>query len=125
MGDVDPLGGLKEAIEGLTYPSESDEPFDVVRWVGVEGDDVGAVLRAKVGKGRTVREVPVDVFFGQLEEADEVLRYRALRATLESIAKGVRAFRVGEGEVRVDVYVLGMIPLDKSVVGVHSVSVET
>jgi hypothetical protein len=125
MTIADPLDMLRAAVKGLTYPSESDEPFDVMRWENPKGADIPTVLAANVGKGRAIREVSVDEFFGQLEDADETLRYRALRATLESMASGVRPFRVGEGDVRVDVYVLGQCKIDKLIVGVHSVSVET
>ena len=115
---------MAKAVAGLTYPSESDEPFDVVCWENPEGRTVADVLAARIGTRRKIRVVPVEEFFGQLEASEDAPRYRALRRTIETLLKDVAAFRVGEGEVRVDVYVIGRMG-EKWVAGVHSVSVET
>ena len=82
LGEVEALQNLRKAIEGLTYPSESDEPFDVVVWDGPAGKAVGDVVRERVGAGRKVRPVSVEDFFKQLEGAEEAARYRALRESL-------------------------------------------
>jgi hypothetical protein len=121
----DAMKKLKAAVQGLTYPSESDEPFDVVRWENPQGLDPARVLEAKVGKGRNVRAVSPDEFFGALRDADDAERYAALRKVLELVVQQLKVFRVGEGEVTVDVYVVGLAKADRSVVGVHTVSVET
>lgn len=118
------LQRLRKAVEGLTYPSESDEPFDVLVWDGATGKTVRDVVAERVGRGRKVTAVSVEAFFGQLDGADEAPRYRELRAALEKSMKELSTFRVGDGEVRVDVYVVGRLS-DGHVAGVHSVSVET
>ncbi|HEY8750035.1 MAG TPA: nuclease A inhibitor family protein [Tepidisphaeraceae bacterium] len=122
---ADPIALLGNAIEGLTYPSESDEPFEVVRWENPGGGDLGMVLGDHVVKGRRVKGVSVDEFFSPLKDADEAARYEALRRTIESMLDQPAVFRVGDGEVRVDVYVLGFVRSDRSIAGVHTVSVET
>jgi hypothetical protein len=121
----DAMKKLKAAVQGLTYPSESDEPFEVIRWENPQGLDPERVLEAKVEKGRKVRAVPPDEFFGALREADDAQRYEALRKVLESVVQQIKVFRVGEGEVKVEVYLVGLAKADRAVVGVHTVSVET
>ena len=124
-GQDDVIAKLKVAVEGLTYPSESDEPFDVVRWDNPGGLAIQAVVGQHAAKGRKIKQVSVDDFFAALKDSDDVERYVSLRKTLESVTRGLRVFRVGEGEVRVDVYVVGNSTDGRSVVGVHTVSVET
>jgi hypothetical protein len=119
----DELAELRAAVEGLTYPSESDEPFDVFRWPVGRGTARNQVV-AHGGAARKVVEVPVDRFFGQLETSEDAERYRALRRVLESTLAKLKAFRVGDGEVRVDVYLTGKLR-GGTWAGVHTVSVET
>ena len=112
-------------MEGLTYPSESDEPFDLVQWPQVQGRSVGAILASHIVGNRGVKEVDVTDFFSQLEASEDAPRFAQLRRMLEETLEEVRAFRVGEGEVRVDVYLLGHLRQGNAIVGFHTVSVET
>ena len=121
----DDIAKLKAAVEGLTYPSESDEPFEVVRWENLGRVDMAVLVGEHGGKGRKVKQVAVDKFFEALREADDAERYEQLRWTLEGIARDLKVIRIGDGEVRVDVFVLGSSQADRSVVGVHTVSTET
>ena|SRR5579859_2205615 len=125
MEQADGVASLREAVEGLTYPSESDEPFDVVEWEAAEGVDLLALVEGHDGNGRKVEEVLVDDFFVALEEAEDAEQYQVLRGALESVVAELKVFRVGEGEVRVDVYLIGVVKGGRSIVGVHTVSVET
>jgi hypothetical protein len=121
----DDIAKLKEAVAGLTYPSESDEPFEVVRWENPGRVDVAGWVGEHGGKGRKVKQVGISDFFEALRETDDAERYELLRRTFQDVARDVKVFRVGDGEVSVDVYVLGNSRTDGSVVGVHTVSVET
>ena len=116
------LAKLKKAIDGLTYPSESDERFEVVAWdaKGTAADQVAAHSE----KGRPVEPVPFEEFFSQLEDSEDAPRFAQLRKIMESIFHGLTAFRVGEGDVRVDVFVLGKSKAGEWG-GLHTVSVET
>jgi hypothetical protein len=118
----DPLEPLRRAVDGLTYPSESDEPFDVFRWdaTGAARDQVAA----HAGKGRKIEAVPVDAFFGQLDDADDADRFRALRRVLESAVKDLQIFRARGGDAEVDVFLIGQLP-SGNWAGLHTVSVET
>jgi len=121
----DDIAKLKAAVEGLTYPSESDEPFEVVRWENLGRVDMAVLVGEHGGKGRKVKQVGINEFFEGLREADDAEGYEQLRRTLEGVARDVKVLRVGDGEVSVDVYVLGSSRADRSVVGVHTVSTET
>jgi hypothetical protein len=116
-----PREELKEIVaasKGLTYPSESDEPFEAVRW-GVASTVDPAV--AKVAEGRAVVTQTVAEFFAELEASEEGKRWTALRQAVERLGD-VRVLRVGER--RVDVYVVGRSRRGEWV-GLHTVSVET
>jgi hypothetical protein len=125
MQRPDLLAKLKSAVEGLTYPSESDEPFDVVCWENPKNAPLQQLVTQRAGSDRPVKTVAVDEFFAQLQGSDDAKRFHLLRRTIQAIARGVQVFRSGEGEVRVDVYLIGYANTDQSVVGVHTVSVET
>lgn len=113
---------LKQAVNGLTYPSESDEPFDVFVWngPGTASDQVAAHAE----RGRSIEEMPVETFFAQLDDADEAPRYRQLQQLLIADLQIFSIFRVGAGEVRVGIYLLGKTQ-SGSWVGMYTVSVET
>lgn len=126
MSDDQPpqLRALAQAVSGLTYPSESDEPFEVFRWPAADGTTAREAIAAHVRPGRRIVQLPVDQFFSQLDDADDAPRFRRLRKTLESQLKDLAVFRVGEGEVQVDVYLIGRLP-DGDWAGLHTVSIET
>ena len=120
--DCDPLQALSQAVEGLTYPSDSDEPFDVFMW-DAKGTAQEQVV-AHAGKDRKLENVPVEAFFAALDDADDAKRYRQLRQILMASLKSLTIVRAGAGEIRVDVYLLGKLA-NENWGGVHTVSVET
>jgi hypothetical protein len=116
------IDALRKAVDGLTYPSESDEPFDVFVWdaIGTAREQVAA----HAGKGRKIEDVPVESFFSQLDQADDAPRYRQLQRLLSTSLNSFAVVRAGAGEVRVDVYLIGKLT-DGRWGGVRTVSVET
>jgi hypothetical protein len=106
---------LEEATRGLTYMSESDYPFEVIRWDGVE-ELSPPFLRKVAGQDESasVEERTVADFFrvaaGEQEWKGEVelalaKRYQALARLLEESLKGVKVYRVGE--INIGIYVVG------------------
>jgi hypothetical protein len=106
---------LREAIRGLLFMSESDYPFEVVRW---EGGEVLSPehLRKMAGHDTDapVEERTAEDFFrvaaGEQEwkgEAELALakRYQSLMRLLEENLKEVKAYRVGK--INIGVYVVG------------------
>jgi hypothetical protein len=118
----DAIRTLRQAVDGLTYPSDSDEPFDLFIWDA--GGTARQTVAAHAGADRRVEEVEVQSFFAQLDDADDAPRYRALQKTMASSLDDLSVFRVGEGEVRVDIYLLGKMASGQWA-GVHTVSIET
>jgi hypothetical protein len=118
----DEMQEIRRACEGLEYPSESDTPFDVFTWPA--GGAAKDQVVAHGGKGRRVEEVTVDDFFAELVEGEDGDRFRRLRATLEAHLKDLKVFRMGGGEVKVDVYLIGRAA-SGAWGGVHTRSVET
>ena len=110
---------MKKAIAGLTYPSESDAPFDVFCWKRTAEDPVKEV--ASRVKGAPVQRQTADEFFSELLAGGDGPKFQSLRRTLESLLSELRVFRAGEVEVQV--YVIGKTPAGRA--GMHTVSVET
>jgi hypothetical protein len=118
---VDELKSLEKTVAGLTYPSESDVPFDVLSWPA-GGETARDAVVANAGRSRPVEEVPVEQFFSELEETDDAVRYRELRRALEAALSDLRVLRVGS--VKVDVYLVGRTR-SGAWAGLHTTSVET
>jgi hypothetical protein len=112
----DALPQIQNAIKGLLFMSETDAPFEVIRWTRREPTLTGADLRSLVGNNSnaTVEEVSVAEFFGDLTQDQEwhdaddkktVSQYRNLLAVLNSNLTELKVFKIGE--VKVDIYVVG------------------
>lgn len=107
---------LHEATRGLLFMSESDYPFEVVRYEGSEEEMSPEHLRRVAGQEATVPvgEQSVADFFrvaaGEQEWKDEAQillarKYQRLLKMLEENLKDVRVYRVGA--VNIGVYILG------------------
>jgi sarcosine oxidase gamma subunit len=119
---------IQKAAAGLLYPSESDAPFDLVRWDASKGDPSPATVAALAGgkgkrKARPVELVPPDEFFAALAETDDAARFKALAQTLKKTLTDLRVYRVG-GSAQVDIYALGRAASGEWL-GLHATSVET
>jgi hypothetical protein len=120
----DELLEIRKASAGLEYPSESEAPFDIVIWPSQPGSTAKAQVLAHAGLARAMEEVSLDDFFAELVASEEGDRYRKLRQALESTLKNLEIFRVGAGEVKVDIYLIGQAP-SGAWAGLHTTSVET
>lgn len=119
------LALLRQASDGLLYPSESDEPFTAFTWppAGEAAHDTAqAQVVAHSAKGAAVSEQTVDDFFSQLQGSPDASRYTQLRKVLEEQLAGLKVFRAGE--VRVAVYLIGKTQ-SGSWAGLRTLSVET
>lgn len=114
---------LRKAVAGLEYPSESDTPFDLLRWPRSPGTAQGQIAAHTKG-GRKIVEVPIDQFFDSLKDSDDAARFQQLRKVLESTLTDLKIFRAGEGEVKVDIYLIGKLQTGDWA-GLHTTSVET
>ena len=123
---------LKEATRGLLFMSESDYPFEVIRWEGVE-EVTPDYLRKTYARDAAA---PVEVrtmtdFFhvaaGEQEwkgEAELALakRYQALVRLLEENLKDLKVYRVGA--IDIGVYVVGRSN-EGNWIGVSTRAIET
>ena len=115
---------LDDAVSGLTYPSDSDEPWQAFVWPETKPfSTFQAALAQHVDTKRAIVEVAVENFFEQLSDADNAATYQALRGTLQRNLENVSVFRVGDGEVRVDVFVIGHTT--DAIAGIRTASIET
>jgi hypothetical protein len=123
----DAAATIQKAAAGLEYPSESDAPFDLVRWDGTKGEPFPATVGALGSKGkrkaRPVEEVSADEFFAALAETDDAAKFKSLERALRTSLSDLRVYRVG-GSAKVDIYVLGRA-VSGEWIGLHTTSVET
>ena len=124
----DAAATIQKAAAGLLYPSESDAPFDLVRWDSSKGDPSPATVAALAGgtgkkRARPVEEVVPDEFFAALAETDDAARFRTLERALRKALTDLHVYRVG-GSAQVDIYVLGRAASGEWL-GLHTTSVET
>lgn len=116
MSTNDAIATLEKASKGLTYESESDEPFESFVWKQADGDLTSAKVLKRVRKAaRTpVEKVELDDFFQDLtadqdwhgdEEKAAVEQYKKLLAVLKKQLKDPAVFKVGRKQVVV--YVVG------------------
>lgn len=110
------LTNLREAVKGLLYMSESDEPFEVLHWKDAadvyEPQKMPALSKRKAGT--PVMAMSLEEFFqelveekswhGEAEKAD-VRKYRNLKETIGKHLTRPQVFRVGELEV--DIWIVG------------------
>ncbi|KAL1925602.1 uncharacterized protein VTP21DRAFT_485 [Calcarisporiella thermophila] len=96
---------LENATRGLTYPSESDEPYTVVQLEyeksTLPSDDEFPAIAAQENpslRGKRCRSQTLDEFMASLENHDyqpQKEQYKRLREVLRGL-KEVRVYRVGE-----------------------------
>lgn len=127
---------LERAAEGLVYSSESDRPFEFVRFPGANVpiadltlDEVASLTDSL---GADVTEITLDELLARhIERVDVqdvqaralIPRYESLRDTLRQSLGAVRVFRLGNVEVRC--LVLGNDAESGELAGLETVSVET
>ena len=117
MASDETIATLQGAVQGLTYPSETDSPWTAVDWRTAAGVPAPEGIRkfGKLGRGERVTEVSLADFFAPLtvdrdwygaEEKAISARYRALRELLTKLLASPKVFRVA-GPV-VTVYIVGI-----------------
>jgi hypothetical protein len=123
---------LREATEGLLFMSESDYPFEIIKWEGAE-ELSPQWLRSIAGQSATapVEERTIADFFrvaaGEQEwkgaaELALAKRYQSLVRLLEDNLKEMKVYRVGE--INISVYVVGRSD-EGNWLGVSTRAVET
>lgn len=113
--DEELFGTLQEATEGLLFMSESDYPFQVIRWAGSEQLSPEYLRRvAGTDSSAIVEETTVEKFFrvvaGEQNWKDEAQlqvarKYQRLVNMLKENLAEVKVYRVGD--INIGVYVVG------------------
>jgi hypothetical protein len=126
------IAQLRDAAEGLLYPSESDEPFQCFLWHDISTITPDTLLTKTHNKpGTPLEEISLERFFsGVMQEADwmdeherrEAQRFQALHDVLTDLLTDIRIFRIGAMDI--DVYLVGRTP-SGTYVGLQTKVVET
>lgn len=109
---------LKQASEGLLILSESDAPFEVVRWPA-QGQLTPAKLLqlTEHPADAPVEVVNVDEFFAIATQAEDwhdeeereiVQRFQNLVSVLKQNLSNIQVYRVGS--INIDAYIVGVTP---------------
>lgn len=131
-GDDQVLAELRQATKGLLFMSESDYPFETVRWEGLP-EITPEYLRSLEGHSpdSPVEVRSVDDFFRQAaaeeawkgeEELAAARRYQALVRLLKKSLEDVKVYRIGE--INIPVYIVGRSGTDNWI-GLSTRVVET
>ena len=125
LPDPQPPRVLIDAITNLTYPSDSDEPWQAFAWPSPSTKQTPRqILDSHINRERKVVEVPEDTFFNPFRDTDDSAVYDRLHQTLRNTLQSINIFRVGDGETEVDILVFGPLP-NSSIAGIKTVSIET
>jgi hypothetical protein len=116
MSEPTPLETLTKAVEGLTFPSETDAPFTPFFWeeasdsaptkeiVAAHSNKEAGDITSKSLAALFKPLVQEEEWHNEAEKA-EVRRYAELQETLKATLKQIKVFRIGE--VEIDVYIVG------------------
>jgi hypothetical protein len=127
------LSALERAAAGLMMPSESEAPFDAVRWPGLTGEPSDDDVRRLAGADAAdpveqttlehlFRNVAVDHDWHDDAQRANVPRFRALADAVRAALTDVRVYRVGTTQVQA--FIVGRTP-DGGWAGLHTTLVET
>ena len=118
MGDF--IKQLRIAVDGLTYPSESDGPFETFTWPSTASARFAVQTNAK---SLSISAQTPGTFFGELLADPQADRFRALQALLTANLEELSVFRVHRGS-ELDIYLIGRASAGEWM-GVKTMSVET
>lgn len=111
------LNSIESLVQDLYYPSESDEPIELVVWplAGTEPLTVSQVKQCLMIPPDVLVEESSEAAFWEpvlteqdwyeAEEKQTVARFRTLKEEIEKQVSERQVFRVGQTEI--DVYLLG------------------
>jgi hypothetical protein len=109
------LTQFQTAIEGLTFPSETDYPFEVFLWQGEEAPTIKNLLeQTEHSQDSPVETVELQEFFRPVmaehdwhdeEERAIVQQFRDLVELIEKTLSQVSVYQVGS--IEVDAYIVG------------------
>ena len=118
---ADELSQIRQAAQGLTYPSESDYPLDVVTFPATAASPRDALKTAADRRGN-VEEISPETFWKELDGVEGAHGFVDLRRVMEANLTRISVVRIGQ--TTIDVYVLGRAKLGDWL-GFHTISVET
>lgn len=110
------LDDLKQATDGLLYPSESDAEVEVVEL----GPGSSPPLEER---DLPVEEISAKDFFMPLKETDDAPRWHLVHSLLALGLTDLRVIRIGE--IQVEIYVVGKDAATGNWVGLRTHAVET
>jgi hypothetical protein len=117
------LDALKQASQGLLFPSETDAPLEPFAWEGFAKLTKDRLRqRAGAGPGTAVEQTTLDDLLRIVPQEDKP-KFDALRQALEGQLAGVKVYKVGD-EAERQVYVVGKAP-DGRWAGLKTTVVET
>jgi hypothetical protein len=127
MSTAEIIDRLQQATEDLLWVSESDYPFQIVKWSNKEIDSMLFADRAD----EEIKVISIDDFFApalkvedwyETEELATVDRYKLLLETINANLTELKVFRLGS--IEIDIYIVGKTP-SGDVIGLQTTTVET
>jgi gamma-glutamyl-gamma-aminobutyrate hydrolase PuuD len=125
---------ISTAVQGLSWMSETDAPFDVQCWTEIAPDGLTpeAVLAyAQLPPDTLIEAISLDDFLAPAiqaqpwhfeEEVQNVEQFQALRTLLGQTLTQIQVYRCGT--VEIEIYMVGQGP-DSTWIALHTSAVET
>lgn len=117
--DSETLAVLREAADGLLFPSETDAPFEVFYWEVAENSAASILRFAPRMAGEPMRTLSLSDF---LQDLDEEKEFHALREALEKTLIAIIVYRFGT--VHPTYFIVGN-DADGNLAGLKTKAVET
>ena len=96
------LTTLRQATEGLLYPSEYDEPLEPFVWEQADNTSAEVGRLAELPAQESCQTIAADAFFADVAEIEG---FAALYETLKATLTDLRVYRYGAANITV--YVVG------------------
>ena len=129
--DPDLLDQLTQALADLTWTSETDAPFDVALWQGLDTlpSDAQLLEKAQLPPETAVEQLDLKTFLDPVihplyppESPAVTEQFQAVQDLLLQNLQQVRVYRCGVGEI--ELYILGQTIREDWIV-IHTAAVET
>jgi hypothetical protein len=128
------VGQISTAVQGLSWMSETDAPFDVQCWTEIVPDGLtpeAVLTHAQLPPDTPIEAISLDNFLAPAiqpqpwhseEEVQSVEQFQTLRTLLVQTLTQIQVYRCGT--VEIEIYVMGQGP-DLTWLALHTTAVET
>jgi len=133
MTKAELIAQLKEKVNGLYFPSESDFPFEVIVWENFADDFYNTekwLAHCGLPTHSPIENMSIEHLFRNLSveqewhddvQKEQVAQFKALQEFLQAYLTDLTVYRVGR--IAITIFIIGKF--DNDVIGLRTEAVET